>query len=425
MTAADPLRAITAVFRIEQAKLVAAIARMVRDVGLAEEIVQEALVAALERWPAQGIPENPGAWLMTTAKRRAIDVLRRAKRADRAHEEVGRDLESEERAMPKLEALDDDIGDDLLALIFTACHPVLSDEAATALTLRLLGGLTTEEIARAFLVPEPTVAQRIVRAKRALADANVGFAIPRGVDRAGRVASVLRVIYLIFNEGYAATAGEDWMRPELCEEALRLGRILEGLMPGEPEVHALAALMEFQSSRLRARTSGTGEPVLLLEQNRSRWDPLLIRLGFVALEKAEKGEGKRGSYFLQAAIAGCHARARTAEETDWVKIAALYAALGNLAPSPIVELNHAVAIGMAFGPAAALPAVEALEEQPELSRYHLLPSVHGDLLEKLGRFEEAAVQYERAASLTENARERKLLLGRAERCRAVTAVGSA
>jgi len=416
MTAADTLRAINAVFRMEQAKLVAGTARVVNDVSLAEEIVQEALVAALERWPVGGIPENPGAWLMTTSKRRAIDVLRHRQMIERKRDEIANDLE----AAPPSDvdaALDDDIGDDLLTLMFTACHPVLSDEAASALTLRLLGGLTTDEIARAFLVPEPTIAQRIVRAKRALAEARVGFAVPRGAERAERLVVVLKVVYLIFNEGYAATAGEEWMRPQLCDEALRLGRILQGLVPEEAEVHALAALMELQASRLRARTSAAGEPILLLEQNRSLWDPLLIRRGLAALERAERTDGRRGTYTLQAAIAACHARARTAEETDWVRIAALYTTLEEVAPSPVVELNHAVALSMAFGPAAALPVVEALEEGGTLTRYHLLSSVHGDLLERLGRHREAAALFERAASLAENVRERQFLLGRAAKCR--------
>jgi len=416
MTAADTLRAINAVFRMEQAKLVAGTARVVNDVSLAEEIVQEALVAALERWPVGGIPENPGAWLMTTSKRRAIDVLRHRQMIERKRDEIANDLE----AAPPSDvdaALDDDIGDDLLTLMFTACHPVLSDEAASALTLRLLGGLTTDEIARAFLVPEPTIAQRIVRAKRALAEARVGFAVPRGAERAERLVVVLKVVYLIFNEGYAATAGEEWMRPQLCDEALRLGRILQGLVPEEAEVHALAALMELQASRLRARTSAVGEPILLLEQNRSLWDPLLIRRGLAALERAERTDGRRGTYTLQAAIAACHARARTAEETDWVRIAALYTTLEEVAPSPVVELNHAVALSMAFGPAAALPVVEALEEGGTLTRYHLLSSVHGDLLERLGRHREAAALFERAASLAENVRERQFLLGRAAKCR--------
>jgi len=415
MTAADPLRTINAVFRMERAKLVAGTAHIVKDVGLAEEIVQEALVVALERWPTSGTPENPGAWLMTTAKRRAIDVIRRRQMIERKQDEIANDLE--EATPPDADAaLDDDIGDDLLALIFTACHPVLSDEAASALTLRLLGGLTTEEIARAFLVPEPTIAQRIVRAKRLLAEAGIGFAVPRGPERAERLALVLKVVYLIFNEGYAATAGEEWMRPPLCDEALRLGRILQGLVPEEPEVHALAALMELQASRLRSRTNAAGELILLLDQNRSLWDPLLVRRGLAALERAERADGTRGAYTLQAAIAACHARARTAEETDWVRIAALYATLSQVAPSPVVELNHAVAISMAFGPAAALPAVEALEEGGTLTRYHLLPSVHGDLLERLGRGREAAAHFEKAASLTENARERQFLLGRAGKC---------
>jgi RNA polymerase sigma-70 factor (ECF subfamily) len=418
VTAPDTHRTIDAVWRIEQARLIAGLARMVRDVGLAEELAQDALVAALERWPETGIPDNPGAWLMATAKHRAIDRLRRSKLAERKHDELGRELEAEqEQAAPDLDAaLDDDIGDDLLRLVFTACHPVLSTEARVALTLRLLGGLTTEEIARAFLVPEPTIAQRIVRAKRTLAEARVPFEVPRGADRAARLSSVLGVLYLIFNEGYAATAGEHWLRPALCEEALRLGRILAGLAPEEPEVHGLVALMEIQASRFGARIGPSGEPVLLLDQDRARWDRLLIGRGLAALARAEKLGGSLGPYALQAAIAACHARARTGPETDWARIAALYAALAELTPSPVVELNRAVAVAMAFGPAAGLELVDALTSERSLENYHLLPSVRGDLLKKLGRADEARAEFERAASLTRNLRERKLLLERAGAC---------
>jgi RNA polymerase sigma factor (sigma-70 family) len=415
VSAADTHSAIEAVFRIEQAKLIAGLARMLRDVGLAEELAQEALVAALEHWPADGIPDKPGAWLMATAKRRGIDLLRRNTLLARKHEELGREaeLEQEMAAWDPSDALDDDIGDDLLRLIFTACHPVLAPEARVALTLRLLGGLSTEEIARAFLVAEPTIAQRIVRAKRSLADAQVPFEVPQGEERAGRLASVLEVIYLIFNEGYAATAGEDWMRPSLCEEALRLGRILAGLAPDEPEVHGLVALMEIQASRFPARTSPDGEPVLLLAQNRARWDRLLIRRGLAALAEAEALGGAQGLYVLQASIAACHARAPRAEETDWARIASLYAALAALIPSPVVELNRAVAVGMADGPEAGLALVDQLSNEPLLKAYHLLPSVRGDLLEKLGRHAEARAEFEGAAALARNARERKLLLDRA------------
>jgi RNA polymerase sigma factor (sigma-70 family) len=411
-------RAIEAVWRIESARLIAGLTRMVRDVGLAEDLAHDALVAALDRWPEAGVPENPGAWLMATAKRRAIDLLRRSTLLDRKHEELGRDLQAlVGMAVEDLEAaIDDPVGDDLLRLVFISCHPVLSPDARVALTLRLLGGLTTEEIARAYLVPEPTVAQRIVRAKRTLAEKQVPFEVPRGADLAARLASVLEVIYLIFNEGYAATAGDDWMRPALCEEALRLGRIVAGLVPREPEVHGLVALMEIQASRSRARTGPSGEPILLLDQNRARWDHVLIRHGLAALERAEKLGGARGPYVLQAAIAACHARARTAEETDWARIAALYAALAQVAPSPVVELNRAVALSMAFGPAAGLEIVDALTEEPTLAGYHLLPSVRGDLLAKLGRFDEARAELERAAALTRNARERDLLLERAAAC---------
>jgi RNA polymerase sigma-70 factor (ECF subfamily) len=419
VTAADPHRAIEAVWRIESARIIAGLARMVRDVGLAEELAQEALVAALESWPASGVPDNPGAWLMAAAKNRALDHFRRNKLLERKHEELGRELEIEqEMASAEFDAaLDDDIGDDLLRLMFIACHPVLSTEARVALTLRLLGGLTTEEIARAFLVSEATVAQRIVRAKRALADARVPFEVPPADERAARLSSVLEVIYLVFNEGYSATAGEDWMRPALCEEALRLGRILAELAPKEPEVHGLVALMEIQASRAWARVGPSGEPVLLLDQDHARWDQLLIRRGLAALERAEALGGALGPYARQAAIAACHARARTAGETDWRRIAALYEALARLAPSPVVELNRAVALAMAFGPAAGLPLVDALTSEPALKSYHLLPSVRGDLLAKLGRFDEARAEFERAASLTRNARERTLLLDRARACR--------
>jgi len=423
MTATDTHRAIEAVFRIEQAKLIAGLARMVRDVGLAEELAQDALVAALEQWPQAGIPEKPGAWLMATAKHRAIDRLRRKKLIERKHAELGHELEIEgEGATPDLDAaLDDDIGDDLLRLVFTACHPVLATEARVALTLRLIGGLTTEEIARAFLVAEPTVAQRIVRAKRTLAEKRVPFEVPRGEELSERLASVLEVIYLIFNEGYSATAGDDWMRPQLCEEALRLGRILAGLAPGEAEVHGLVALMEIQASRFGARTGPDGEPILLLDQNRARWDRLLIRRGLAALARAEactrdNGDGL-GPYGLQAAIAACHARARTPEETDWARIVGLYGMLGELTPSPVVELNRAVALAMLFGPAAGLEVVDALASEPALKAYHLLPSVRGDLLQKLGRLDEARAEFERAAALTRNERERRLLLERAVACR--------
>ncbi|MBA3443683.1 MAG: RNA polymerase sigma factor [Gemmatimonadales bacterium] len=415
MTATDIHRTIDAVWRIESARLIAGLTRVVRDVGLAEDLAQDALVAALERWPAAGVPDNPGAWLMATAKHRAIDMFRRDKMLDRKHVQVGHELEAkQERAVPDFEAaLDDHVGDDLLRLVFISCHPVLSREARVALTLRLVGSLTTEEIARAFLVPEPTVAQRIVRAKRTLAEAGVPLEVPRGEELAARLSSVLEVIYLVFNEGYSATAGDDWVRPALCEDALRMGRILAGLVPQEPEVHGLVALMEIQASRLRARTGPSGQPILLLDQDRGRWDQLLIRRGLDALERAEALGSGYGPYTLQAAIAACHARARTAEETDWTRIAALYDALLELVPSPVVELNRAVAVGMAFGPAAGLALVDALTTEPALKGYHLLPSVRGDLLTKLNRFTEASREFERAASLTRNARERELLLGRA------------
>jgi RNA polymerase sigma factor (sigma-70 family) len=413
----DAHHAIDAVWRIESSRLIAGLTRMVRDVGLAEDFAHDALVAALEQWPESGIPENPGAWLMATAKHRAIDHFRRTQRLDRKHEELGRELESQEMAVPDLDAaIDDQVGDDLLRLVFISCHPVLSSEARVALTLRLLGGLTTEEIARAFLCSEPTIAQRIVRAKRTLADAHVPFEVPRGAEFTERLSSVLQVIYLVFNEGYTATAGGDWMRPALSEDALRLGRILAELVPREAEVHGLVALMEIQASRSKARVGPTGEPILLLDQNRARWDPLLIGRGFAALERARKLGGARGPYALQAEIAACHARARTAEETDWEHIVALYSELAERAPSPIVELNRAVAVAMASGPAAGLELVEELMSEPALSDYHLLPSVRGDLLSKLGRFPEARSAFERAASLTRNARERALLLERARVC---------
>jgi RNA polymerase sigma factor (sigma-70 family) len=400
---------------MESARLIAGLARMVRDVGVAEELAQDALVAALEQWPESGVPRNPGAWLMTIAKRRAVDMIRRNETYERKLAEIGRDLEvGEDPTAADFAAVgSDDISDDLLRLVFVACHPVLSTEARVALTLRLLGGLSTDEIARAFLVSESTVAQRIVRAKRTLADANVPFEVPEEAERAERLASVLEVIYLVFNEGYSATAGDDWVRPALCEEALRLGRILAELTPREPEVHGLVALMEIQASRLRARVGPSGEPVLLLDQDRRRWDQLLIRRGLAALDRAQALGGSAGPYALQAAIAACHARARTAEETDWTLIAALYDALALIAPSPIVELNRAVALGMAYGPAAGLELVDALADEPALTGYHLLPSVRGDLLAKLGRLDEARAEFERAASLTRNARERTLLLDRA------------
>jgi RNA polymerase sigma factor (sigma-70 family) len=418
VTTSDTHRAIDAVWRIESPRLIAGLVRIVRDVGLAEDLAQDALVAALEQWPESGAPDNPGAWLMTAAKHRAIDLLRRNNRLQRKYEEFGRDLAARlEGAAPDLDAaLDDPVGDDLLRLIFICCHPVLSTEARVALTLRLLGGLTTEEIAHAFLVPEQTVAQRIVRAKRTLAETRVPFEVPRGADLAARLSSVLEVVYLIFNEGYAATTGDAWIRPALCEEALRLGRILAGLAPQEPEVHGLVALMEIQASRLRARVGPAGEPILLFDQDRTRWDHLLIRRGIAALARAEKLGGALGPYTLQAAIAACHARARTPEETDWARIVALYDALAQLAPSPVVELNRAVAVAMAFGPAAGLELVDALASEPSLEGYHLLPSVRGDLLVKLGRSGEARAEFERAASLTHNARERTLLLERAAAC---------
>ncbi|MEZ0074665.1 RNA polymerase sigma factor [Planotetraspora sp. GP83] len=416
-THSDTHRAIDAVWRIESARIIAGVARMVNDIGLAEELAQDALVAALEQWPESGVPDNPGAWLMAIAKRRAIDRLRRRQTLKRKLEEIGHGLETEDPAPEFDAALEEEpIEDDLLRLVFTACHPVLSTQARVALTLRLLGGLTTEEIARAFLVAEPTIAQRIVRAKRTLAEAGVPFEVPEGAERAGRLASVLEVIYLIFNEGYAATAGTAWMRMDLCQEALRLGRILAELAPREPEVHGLVALMEIQASRARARTGPSGEPVQLRDQNRAHWDQLLIRRGFAALLRAEKLGAPPGPYMLQAAIAACHAQARTAEETDWARIAALYEVLVRLSPSPVVELNRAVALGMAYGPQRGLDLVDALIEEPSLKSYHLLPSVRGDLLARLGRHEEARAEFERAASLTQNAPERTLLLDRAAAC---------
>ncbi|HSZ82402.1 MAG TPA: RNA polymerase sigma factor [Polyangia bacterium] len=411
-------RTIEAIWRIEAPKLIAGLARLLRDVGQAEELAQDALVTALERWPEAGVPDNPGAWLMATAKNRAIDQLRQRQLATRKHEELGRDVEGrQETGAEQIEAaVDDDIGDDLLRLVFTACHPVLSTEARVALTLRMLGGLTTEEIARAFLVPEATVAQRIVRAKRTLADARVPFEVPQGAELAGRLASVLEVVYLIFNEGYAATAGDDWMRPGLCEDALRLGRVLAELAPREAEVHGLVALMEIQASRTAARTGPDGAPVLLFDQNRALWDRLLIRRGLAALDRALALGGAPGPYVLQAAIAACHARATTSAETDWPRIVALYELLARAVPSPVVALNHAVAVSRATGPAAGLALVDALADAPALAGYHLLPSVRGDLLAKLGRNAEARAEFERAAGLTRNAREKALLLGRAAAC---------
>ncbi|MEP7066828.1 MAG: RNA polymerase sigma factor [Gemmatimonadota bacterium] len=415
MTDTATHRAIDAVWRIESAKVIAGLARMVGDIGQAEDLAQDALVIALEKWPVTGVPDNPGAWLMATAKHRALDLLRRQKLLERKHEQLGHELDAkQEGATNDLDAaIDDDIGDDLLRLVFTACHPVLSTDAQVALTLRLLGGLTTDEIARAFLVPEPTIAQRIVRAKRTLADAKVPFEVPRGAELATRLSSVLGVIYLIFNEGYSATAGDHWMRPALCEDALRLGRILAELSPGEPEVHGLVALMEIQASRARARVGPTGEPVLLLDQDRAKWDYVLIRRGLDALSRAEALGGATGPYAMQAAIAACHARAKSGDETDWERIASLYDTLARITPSPVVELNRAVAVSFARGPAAGLELVDALTSEPSLRRYHLLPSVRGDLLAKLGRASEARAELERAASLTRNSRERDLLLARA------------
>ena len=416
MTATDAHRAIDAVWKIESGRLIAGLTRIVRDIGIAEDLAQDALISALESWPNSGIPENPGAWLMAAAKHRAIDFFRRNKLLERKHEEIGRELEAQEMAVPDFNAnLDDNVGDDLLRLIFISCHPVLSKDARAALTLRLLGGLTTDEIARAFLVPEPTIAQRIVRAKRTLSEAHVPFEVPRGTELASRLSSVLEVIYLIFNEGYSATAGDDWMRPALCDDAVRLGRILAELASNEPEVHGLVALMEIQASRSHARVGPSGEPILLLDQDRGRWDQLLIHRGLAALDRAEK-LSRGGPYVLQAAIAACHARAHTNEETDWARIAALYEQLAQLTPSPVVELNRAVALSFASGPAAGLELVDRLTSEPLLKTYHLLPSVRGDLLKKLGRMDEARTEFERAASLTRNARERKLLLDRAAAC---------
>jgi RNA polymerase sigma-70 factor, ECF subfamily len=415
--ATETHKVIDAVWRIESARLIAGLARIVRDVGIAEELAQDALVAALEQWPESGVPRNPGAWLMTAAKNRAIDVLRRNKRFERKQEELGREIEAGQMAPPDFEnSMDDPVGDDLLRLIFTACHPVLSPDARVALTLRLLGGLTTAEIARAFLVSESTIAQRIVRAKRSLSDAAVPFEVPRGPELAARLASVLEVIYLIFNEGYSATAGEDWMRPALCEDALRLGRIVAELAPEEAEVHGLVALMEIQASRSNARVGPSGEPILLLDQNRALWDHVLIRRGLAALDRAQKLGGEPGPYQLQAAIVACHGRARIAEETDWQKIAGLYLELARISPSPVVELNRAVAVAMAFGPQAGLEVIDTLLAEPSLENYHLLPSVRGDFLFKLGRSGEARVEFERAATLTSNVRERELLLSRARAC---------
>ena len=418
----DAHGAIDAVWRIESAKIIAALTRIVRDVGIAEELAQDALVAALQRWPEAGIPDNPGAWLMATAKHRAMDHFRRGKLLERKHQELGRELESlQETAVANFEAEFDaanegDFGDDLLRLVFIACHPVLSTEARVALTLRLLGGLTTQEIARAFLVPEPTIAQRIVRAKRTLSEARVPFEVPRGAELGARLSSVLEVLYLIFNEGYSATAGDDWMRPGLCEDALRLGRILEGLAPNQAEVHGLVALMEIQASRVRARTGPAGEPILLADQDRSRWDYALIRHGLAALQRAERLGGSLGPYTVQAAIAACHARATVSSQTDWPRIAALYGDLAELMPSPVVELNRAVAVSMAYGPQAGLEIVDSLISEPSMKSYHLLPAVRGDLLKKLGRVSEARTEFERAAGLAQNSRERTLLLDRAASC---------
>jgi RNA polymerase sigma factor (sigma-70 family) len=418
VTATDLHRTIDAVWRIESPRLIAGLVRIVRDVGLAEDLAQDALVAALEQWPDSGVPRNPGAWLMAAAKHRAIDTFRRNKLLERKHEQIGYELEAEQNAaVPDLDAaLDDDVGDDLLRLVFTACHPVLPAEARVALTLRLLGGLTTQEIARAFLVSEPTVAQRIVRAKKTLAEKRVPFEVPRGADRAARLSSVLEVIYLIFNEGYTATTGRDWMRPALCEDALRLGRILAELVPEESEVHGLVALMEIQTSRTRARVGPSGEAIRLFDQNRSLWDQLLIRRGLAALRRARELGRPAGPFVLEAEIAACHARALTPSETDWPRIAALYAELAQVTPSPVVELNRAVAVAMAVGPEAGLALVDALRAEPSLKHYHLLPSVRGDLLTRLGRFDEAGPEFERAAALTRNARERELLLERARAC---------
>ena len=417
MGATETHLAIEAVWKIESARLIAGLTRIVRDVGVAEELAQDALVLALEKWPDSGIPENPGAWLMGTAKHRAIDFLRRGTLIDEKHEVLGREMAEREMQVPDLAAaMDDNIGDDMLRLVFIACHPVLSTDARVALTLRLLGGLSTDEIARAYLVSEPTMAQRIVRAKKTLSDAHIRFEVPRGPEFSARLSSVLQVLYLIFNEGYSATAGDDWMRPALCDEALRQGRILAELVPNEPEVHGLVALMEIHASRSKARTNAAGEPILLLDQDRGKWDRLLIGRGLAGLDRVEKLGGAHGPYAIQAAIAACHARARTAGETDWPRIANLYAELARVEPSPIVELNRAVAVTMASGPVAGLELVDALKDDPVLKNYHLLPSVRGDLLKKLGRNEEARHEFERAASITRNARERDLLLERARAC---------
>jgi RNA polymerase sigma factor (sigma-70 family) len=418
VTASDTHRAIDAVWRLESARIIAGLTRMMRDVGVAEELAQDALVVALEKWPESGVPDNPGAWLMATAKHRAIDLLRRNKRLEAKQEQLGHELETgQDAAEAEIDAaLDDDVGDDVLRLMFISCHPVLSTESRVALTLRLLGGLTTDEIARAFLVPEPTVAQRIVRAKRTLSAKQIPFEVPPEAERAARLSSVLEVLYLVFNEGYSATAGDDWMRPALCQEALRLGRVLAELAPKEPEVHGLVALMEIQTSRSAARTGPSGEPIPLLEQNRGRWDQLLIRRGFAALLRAESAGAPLGPYVLQGAIAACHAQARTPEETDWARIATLYQALAHLTPSPVIELNRAVALGMAFGPAQGLELADRLAGEPALKNYHLLPSVRADFLARLGRSDEARSEYERAATLTRNERERRLLLERAAAC---------
>ena len=416
VAATDIHRTIDAVWRIESPKLIAGLMRIVRDLGLAEDLAQDALVAALEQWPESGVPDNPGAWLMATAKHRAIDSFRRKQLLVRKHEELGRDIETRQMSMPDFNAnLDDNIGDDLLGLVFFACHPVLSTEARTALTLRLLGGLKTDEIARAFLLPEPTIAQRIVRAKRTLSDAHVPFEVPRGAELIARLSSVLEVIYLIFNEGYSATAGGDWMRPALCEDAIRLGRVLAELAPREAEAHGLVALMEIQASRVKARVGPTGEPILLFDQDRGKWDQLLIHRGLTALDRAEKLGARRGPYTIQAAIAACHARAHIPEETDWTRIVSLYDELAELSPSPVVQLNRAVAVALASGPAAGFELTEKLTSESSLKNYHLLPSVRGDLLTKLGRLAEARAEFERAATLTQNARERDLLLARAEK----------
>ena len=416
VTATDIHRTIDAVWRIESPKLIAGLMRVVRDVGMAEDLAQDALVAALEQWPDSGVPDNPGAWLMAAAKHRAIDQFRKNQLHERKHQEVSRDIEAKQMVIPDFDAsFEENFGDDLLGLMFISCHPVLSTEARTALTLRLLGGLTTDEIARAFLASEPTIAQRIVRAKRTLSDAHVPFELPRGQELTSRLASVLEVIYLIFNEGYSATAGDHWIRNDLCEEALRLGRILAGLVPNEAEVHGLVALMEIQASRAKARVGPTGEPILLFDQNRSKWDQLLIQRGLTALDRAETLSPRRGPYTIQAAIAACHARARTPEATDWGRIVSLYDALAELSPSPVVQLNRAVAVAMASGPAAGFELTEKLTAESSLKNYHLLPSVRGDLLTKLGRLAEARAEFERAATLTQNVRERELLLARAEK----------